>query len=115
MVFELNLHALLERPVPAASPLPRQQSALRDLALMVGEGVTHDALISALEDDATGLVRSAQLFDLYKPQGIDSHQRSMAVRLELRDDKATLTDERIDAATLRHVSLDLASVKQAGH
>jgi phenylalanyl-tRNA synthetase beta chain len=98
VVFELDLNALLDRPVPAAMPLPRQQSALRDLALMVGEGVAHDALIAALEDDPTGLVRSARLFDLYKPKGIDGHQRSMAVRLELLDDNATLTDERIDAA-----------------
>jgi len=41
------------------------------------------------------------LFDLYKPKvgvtGIRADERSMAVRLELRDDQATLTDERIDA------------------
>jgi phenylalanyl-tRNA synthetase beta chain len=97
VIFELDLQALLERPVPTAKPLPRQQSALRDVALVVGEGVTHDALIAALEDDTTGLVRSAHLFDLYKPKDTDGHQRSMAVRLELRDDNATLTDERIDA------------------
>jgi phenylalanyl-tRNA synthetase beta chain len=97
VVFELDLDALLERPVPAAVPLPRQQSVLRDVALVVGEGVTHDALIAALEDDASGLVRAAQLFDLYKPQAADDNERSMAVRLELRDDDATLTDERIEA------------------
>ncbi len=98
VVFELDLDALLERPLPSAMPLPRQQSALRDVALVVGEGVTHDALIAALEDDASGLVRSARLFDLYKPKDSDGHQRSMAVRLELRDDEVTLTDERIEAA-----------------
>ena len=42
------------------------------------------------------------LFDLYKPKtsvaGIAADERSLAVRLELRDDNATLTDERIDAA-----------------
>jgi phenylalanyl-tRNA synthetase beta chain len=97
MVFELDLSALLERSVPSAKPLPRQQSALRDVALVVGEGVTHDALIAVLKDDASGLVRSAQLFDLYKPKTADGPARSMAVRLELRDDNATLTDERIDA------------------
>ena len=97
VVFELNLDALLERPVPAARPLPRQQSAWRDVALVVGEGVTHDALMAALEDDASGLVRSAQLFDVYKPKATEGYQRSMAVRLELRDDEVTLTDERIDS------------------
>jgi phenylalanyl-tRNA synthetase beta chain len=102
VAFELDLEALTGRTVPSAHPLPRQQSALRDLALVVGEGVTHDALMAALTDDASGLVRSAQLFDLYRPKagsvGWAAGERSMAVRLELRDDDATLTDERIEAA-----------------
>jgi phenylalanyl-tRNA synthetase beta chain len=102
VVFELDLAALTARPLPAAQTLPRQQSTLRDLALVVGEGVTHAALIGALTDDASGLVRSAQLFDLYKPKagstGWSAGERSMAVRLELRDDDSTLTDERIDVA-----------------
>jgi phenylalanyl-tRNA synthetase beta chain len=98
MLFELDLAMLLERPVPVATALPRQQPALRDLALVVGEGVSHDALIAALADDASGLVRSAQLFDLYKPKAAQANERSMAVRIELRDDEQTLTDERIEAA-----------------
>jgi len=102
VLFELALAALLERPVPSAEPLPRQQSALRDLALVVGEGVSYDALEAALSDDPAGLVRVARLFDLYKPKVASEHlkadERSMAVRLELRDDDATLTDERIEAA-----------------
>jgi phenylalanyl-tRNA synthetase beta chain len=102
VLFEVDLAAVSARPWPAVQPLPRQQSALRDLALVVGEGVTHDALMAALTDDAGGLVRSAQLFDLYKPKagsaGWAVGERSMAVRLELRDDDATLTDERIDQA-----------------
>jgi phenylalanyl-tRNA synthetase beta chain len=100
VVFELDLDALLARPVPAAAPVGRQQSALRDLALVVGEAVSHDALIGALTDDSSGLVRSAQLFDLYRPKAatptMKADERSMAVRLEIRDDEATLTDERID-------------------
>ena len=90
------------RPVPQATPLPRQQSAIRDLALVVPDRVTHDALVSVAMADATGLLRSTQLFDLFKPKtptaGIGADERSMAVRIELRDDDATLTDERIEAA-----------------
>ena len=46
VLFELELDAVLERPLPAALALPRQQSVLRDLAVIVGDGVTHDALIA---------------------------------------------------------------------
>jgi phenylalanyl-tRNA synthetase beta chain len=97
-LFELELEALLERALPQPAPLPRQQAALRDVALVVGEGVTHDALIAALTDDVSGLVRSACLFDVYRPKSASDRERSMAVRLELRDDGATLTEERIEAA-----------------
>ena len=102
MLFELDLAALQECDTPAATPVPKQQSALRDLSLVLPETVSHDALIRVALDDGAGLVRSAHLFDLYKPKtpapGIGVDERSLAVRLELRDDDATLTDERIDAA-----------------
>ncbi len=103
VVFELDLQALLQRSLPQPTVLPRQQSALRDVALVVGEGVTHDALIAALTDDASGLLRSARLFDRYKPKDASDPEHSMTVRLELRDDALTLTEERIEAAKLQAV------------
>jgi phenylalanyl-tRNA synthetase beta chain len=58
--------------------------------------------MQALRADPQGTVRSALLFDVFKPAqpgaGIGAGERSLAVRLELLDDEATLTDERIDAA-----------------
>ena len=62
---------------------------------MVADAVAHDALVAALTADPQALVRSATLFDVYKlPQG----ERSLAIRLELLDDDATLTDDRIESA-----------------
>jgi phenylalanyl-tRNA synthetase beta chain len=102
VLFELDLSLLLERPLPQFAPLPRQQAAWRDLALVVRQDVGHDALVGALRADTDGLVRSATLFDLYQPTspvpGIGADERSVAVRLELLDDSATLTDDRIEAA-----------------
>jgi phenylalanyl-tRNA synthetase beta chain len=102
VLFELDVRALAERDVPAYAGVSRQQAVTRDLALVVNERVTHDALIACILDDASGLVRSAHLFDLYKPKtaggGIAADERSLAVHIELLDDSVTLTDERIDAA-----------------
>jgi phenylalanyl-tRNA synthetase beta chain len=116
LMFEIDLVVLQARDVPNASPLPRQQSAIRDLALVLPERVSHDLLIAAALDDASGLVRGAHLFDLYKPKnavaGIGADERSLAMRLELRDDDATLTDERIDAvitATLARLQARLGA------
>jgi phenylalanyl-tRNA synthetase beta chain len=102
VVFEFDLSAVLLRPVPAFKPIARHQSAWRDLALVVPETATHDGLINALRADPSGLVQSATLFDVYKPAEASTDvgvgERSMAVRLELLDTSATLTDDKIDAA-----------------
>jgi phenylalanyl-tRNA synthetase beta chain len=114
VVFELDLAAVQSRMVPQGQPLPRQQAARRDLALVVHESVTHDALMAALRADPSGLVRSATLFDVYRPKQAGGDfapgERSLAVRLELLDDDATLTDERIDAA----MAAALARAQAAG-
>ena len=108
VLFELDLQAVLDVPVPAFVPVPRQQSVQRDLALVLGDDVAHDALMARLQQDPQGLVRSATLFDIYKPTapaaGLQPNERSLAVRLELRDDSSTLTDERIEAAVAAAVA-----------
>ena len=106
VLFELDLDALRERELPAARPVPRQQPAWRDLALIVGEEVTHDALIEAVAP-GRGLVRSARLFDVYRPAAptadIGAGERSLAVRLELQHGDEALVDEVIDAEVARVV------------
>jgi phenylalanyl-tRNA synthetase beta chain len=101
VLFELDLEAVLARMLPQFRGLPRQQAVWRDLAFVVADSVSHDALIATLTDDPSGLIRAASMFDLYKPTqsvaDIGAQERSLAFRIELRDDSATLTDERIDA------------------
>ena len=101
VVFELDLQAVLAQQLPALAAIPRQQAVLRDIAVIVGEAVTHDALMATISDAAqAGLIRSAKLFDVFKPTHVGNDlkegERSMAVRLEMLDDEATLTDERIE-------------------
>lgn len=104
LVFELELDAVLSREVPVFAPVSRQQPVQRDVALVVRDGVAHDALVAALRADPAGLIRSATLFDVWKPGkkdagtgGLADDERSLAIRLELLDFEQTLTDERIDA------------------
>jgi len=95
------LPALLAREVPRFQPIPRHQSAWRDIAVVVKDSVSHEALVQAIHATPTPLVRSALLYDIYKPHSpggdIAAGERSMTVRLELLDDENTLTDERMDA------------------
>ncbi|HJV94404.1 MAG TPA: phenylalanine--tRNA ligase subunit beta [Albitalea sp.] len=101
VLFELDLPSVLARELPQFVPIQRQQSAWRDLSLVAKESVTHDALLQAIHATPTALVRSAQLYDIYKPASpsgdIGAGERSVTVRLELLDNDSTLTDERIEA------------------
>ncbi|WOB10548.1 phenylalanine--tRNA ligase subunit beta [Piscinibacter gummiphilus] len=102
VVFELDAAALMEQPLPVFQAIPRQQSAWRDIAVMAGEQVSHDALIEAAKAANSQLVRSAKLFDVYKPTTCASTdmaagERSLALRLEILDDSTTMTDERIES------------------
>jgi phenylalanyl-tRNA synthetase beta chain len=103
VLFELDLEAVASRAVPAAQPVPRFQPVERDIAVIVADGVTHDAVLQAVRSAATGgLLRDAFLFDVYKPKqavaGFAANEKSLAVRLTLASAEATLTDEQIEAA-----------------
>ena len=103
VVFELDADALAERPLPSYQPISKQQAVQRDLAVVVGEAVSHEALIDAVSAAPTGgVVRGARLFDVYRPKTsggeLAAGERSLALRLDLLDDEATLTDERIESA-----------------
>jgi phenylalanyl-tRNA synthetase beta chain len=103
LLFELDLDAVTAREVPAFEAVPRFQPAERDIAVIVGEKVTHDQLLAAIRSaDTSGLLRDAMLFDVYKPQqastGLAMSEKSLAVRLTLARTDATLTDEQIETA-----------------
>ena len=103
MLFELQLDAVLQRPVPVFRPVSKLQPVERDLAVIVSESTSHAALMAAIHGAETGgLLKGATLFDVYRPlQGNANMQvgeKSLAVRLVLSSDVATLTDDEIEAA-----------------
>jgi phenylalanyl-tRNA synthetase beta chain len=103
VMFELELDAVLLRAVPSFQNVSRFQAVERDIAVIVNESVTHAALMLAIHAAPTqGLLRDALLFDVYRPKqaaaGLSEGEKSLAVRLTLNSDEATLTDAQIDAA-----------------
>ncbi len=103
LLFELDLDAVLARRVAVFEPVPRVQPSERDLAVIVADTVSHDALMTAVRAaDTGGLLQGALLFDLYKPaqavSGMAAHEKSLAVRLTLGRAAGTLTDDEIETA-----------------
>lgn len=105
VMFELALDAVLARDVPVFQPVSRHQPVERDLAIVVKESVTHAAVVDAIRAGGGSLLRDAVLFDVYRPKkqldtgtgGLAVDEKSLAMRLTLSRDDATLTDEEIDA------------------
>ena len=103
ILFELELDALLQRTVPVAKAISKQQDVERDIAVVVAEKVTHAEVMATIAAvPAQGLSRSAVLFDIYRPKvaggDIAADEKSLAVRLTFNSLDATLNDETIDAA-----------------
>jgi len=107
LMFELELNAVLQREVPVFRTVAKHQAVERDIAVLVAESVTHAALMNAVWAAPTdGLLRDATLFDIYHPKPapdlngvlVPSGDKSMAVRLTLNSDDATLTEAQIDSA-----------------
>ena len=117
LLFELDLDAVLARPVPVFEAVSKLQPVERDIAVIVPESVTHAALMACIDSaDTGGLLSQAILFDVYRPQpgstAMSVGEKSLAVRLVLTSSAATLTDESIDAAVLA-VLLQLQNQLQA--
>ena len=119
VMFELDLDAVLKRPLPEFKAVSKHQAVQRDIAVLVDESVTHAALMSAVWAAATdGLLRDAVLFDIYRPKFAkdadvtdeSSRQKSMAVRLTLNSEEGTLNDAQIESAVQAVLSSLVVSV-----
>ena len=109
LLFELELDAVLARPVPVFEPVSKLQPVERDIAVIVPERVTHAALMAAIYQAPTnGLLKDAVLFDVYRPQAgntaMQLGEKSLAVRLQLSSPNATLTEDAIDTVVQSVVS-----------
>jgi phenylalanyl-tRNA synthetase beta chain len=105
VLFELALDAVLQRDVPVFQPVSRHQPVERDIAIVVKESVTYGAVMGAIREAGHALLRDAVLFDVYRPKrsfdgltsgGLGADEKSLAVRLTLGRDDATLTEEEIE-------------------
>ena len=73
--------------------LPKFPTVSRDLALVCDEAMTVGMLEACIKKAGGKLLRSIQLFDIYRGPGIAPGKKSIAFSLELRADDRTLTDE----------------------
>ena len=101
VMFELSLDAVLHRDVPKSTGVAKFPNVERDIAVIVKDSVTHAQLMAAVHAAKTqGLLRNAVLFDVYRPKAESAamamDEKSLAVRLTLNSDEATLNEAQIE-------------------
>ncbi|WP_373018941.1 phenylalanine--tRNA ligase subunit beta [Thiomicrorhabdus sp.] len=108
-LFQIRQDALMTMQVPAAQAISKFPEVQRDLAFVVAENVAVQSLLDAVMNVESEILQSVEIFDIYRGQGIDQDQKSVALTLKIQHADRTLQDEEVDAL----VELVLASAKQA--
>jgi phenylalanyl-tRNA synthetase beta chain len=113
LLAELNLDLLLARRNTAKSfkPLPAFPPIRRDIAMLVPEATTHEAVLQAVKEAKPANLESVELFDVFRGQNVPPGQKSMAYAFTYRSPERTLTDAEANAA---HEPL-VARLKQRLH
>ncbi len=103
---ELNLDLLLARRNPARSfkALPVFPSSRRDVAMLVAEDTTHDAVLQAVKQAKAANLESVELFDVFRGKNVPEGQKSLAYAFTYRGADKTLTDAEVNSAHERLVA-----------
>jgi phenylalanyl-tRNA synthetase beta chain len=102
---ELNLDQLLARRNPAKSfkPLPQFPSIRRDVAMLVPEAITHEAVLQTVRKTKPANLETVELFDVFRGKNVPEGQKSLAYAFTYRSPEKTLTDTEVNTAHLRIV------------
>ncbi|HEX3147987.1 MAG TPA: phenylalanine--tRNA ligase subunit beta [Gemmataceae bacterium] len=107
--FKLSEHAVLAadldlEAILAAAPerfayvaVPQHQAALRDVAVVVDEGLTNESVVAEIRAAGGELLAGVRLFDVYRGDSIPAGKKSLAYALTYQADR-TLKDTEIDKA-----------------
>jgi len=95
-VFELDAAALATRAVPVYEPVSRYPSVRRDIAMVVGEEISAQALRDSVGQCRIDVLQNLELFDAYRGEGIDSGKKSLALGLTFQAPSRTLSDDEVE-------------------
>lgn len=100
-VFEVNLDEILKVLNPTTvryKRLPQFPEVQRDLSFVVPKEVTYDEIQKIVKRAVqSNLFNGCEVFDVYKGENIKEGFKSIAFRVKMQDENATLTDEIVDA------------------
>lgn len=106
--FEINVSHIAgnSKPVVVAEPVRTFPRSSFDLAFVLDNSVTSDALVETVKRSAGELLENVRVFDIYRSEALGLNSRSIAVALTLRSADRTLADT--DIAAVRQAVIDAA-------
>ena len=102
---ELRLDELLARSNrnKAFKPLPQFPASRRDVAILVPEATTHDAVLQAVKQAKPANLETVELFDVFRGKNVPAGQKSLAYAFTYRAADKTLTDADVNGAHAKAV------------
>jgi phenylalanyl-tRNA synthetase beta chain len=103
---ELDLDLILARRAAGKSfkAIPQFPGVRRDIAMLVPENVTHEAVASAVKQLKPQNLENLELFDVFLGKNVPEGQKSVAYAFHYRNSERTLTDNEVNAAHDRVVT-----------
>ncbi|MBE7705211.1 MAG: phenylalanine--tRNA ligase subunit beta [Cyanobacteria bacterium SIG29] len=99
-LFEINIGKLIKAAVTNTAkykPLPQFQEVQRDISFAIEKNISNEQILLAIRKSADSkLFKGANLFDIYEGEHIQEGYKSLAYRITIQDEEATLTDEVIE-------------------
>ena len=96
--FELDFSRLAELSGGSEEyiPLTRYPAVMRDLAVVVAEGVPYQRVDELVRDACGDLLADLSLFDVYAGAPLPAGQKNLAFTITFRSRERTLRDEEVD-------------------
>jgi phenylalanyl-tRNA synthetase beta chain len=100
LLAELNLDVLVARRNSAKSfrALPAFPAIRRDIAMVLPEATTHEAVLQVVKQAKPANLDSTELFDIFRGKNVPAGQKSVAYAFIYRSSERTLTDTEVNAA-----------------
>jgi phenylalanyl-tRNA synthetase beta chain len=113
VLAELNLDLILSKRNANKSfkPLPQFPAIGRDLAMIVPEATTHEAVLQVIRQTKPANLETVELFDVFRGKHVPAGEKSLAYAFTYRAADRTLKDEEVTAAHARLVEAFKLSLK----
>lgn len=99
-IFKVDLTELItavKETTPRFKHLPQYPEVRRDIAFIINEDVSFDEIQRVIKGAVKqNIFKGSEIFDVYQGEHVEEGFKSVAFRIKMQDENATLTDEIIE-------------------